>query len=117
MLRLFLFFLLPFLLLFLYVGMRVETSLLKREIRVATLERETLRRKNRSLRNRVAELEGNSMEKIYWDRYGALPIYVRNRVVNLRLPDAKGPGDQADRMTGAMGSSALASFFSPDSIR
>ena len=83
----------PFLLVLLYTGMRVETALLRRDIRSAISSRDTLVKKNRALRNEVAELSGSSLERLYWKRHGLLPFYVKNRVVNLKL-EREGQGTE-----------------------
>lgn len=78
-------FLIPFLLIFVYTGMKVEVSLLKRKIRIANLEKEELVRSNDSLKRKLAEISGNNVEQIYWEKHGILPFYIKNRVVNVRL--------------------------------
>lgn len=88
----------PFLLLLLYTGMRVETAILRREIRNSIDRRDELVRKNTALRNEVAELSGNVLERLYWKRNGLLPFYVKNRVVNIRMPDNSRAEETAARM-------------------
>lgn len=87
---------LPFLFLLIYTGMTVEVSSLKRKIRVASMKRDELSRKNDALKKVVAEMSGNNLDRLYWKQYGVLPFYVKNQVINLRLEDGGKEGDYAE---------------------
>jgi hypothetical protein len=63
--------------------MRVEAALLRRELRFKVNEMESLLKKNESLREAVGSLSGDSLDKMYWRKYGHIPFYIKNKVVNI----------------------------------
>jgi hypothetical protein len=82
---LFVFFLLiaPYSLLFVYNSMRTEAALLRRQLRISVNKMETLLKKNESLREAAGSLSGDSLDKMHWQKYGHIPFYVKNKVVNI----------------------------------
>lgn len=76
---------LPFTFFLTYSGMKIEMTLLKKKVHRAAVKRDELARKNDSLRRALAEISGNRLESRYWKHYGALPFYMKNRVVNVRI--------------------------------
>lgn len=70
----------PFLLLFFYTRMTVDTAILRRKIQSASAQRDELARKNRSLR-RALFLD------MAIDPEAANSMLVQNRIVRVRLPE------------------------------
>jgi len=78
--------LLPFAVLFLYTHITIQTSLLRRELRIARLERDELLKRNDALKDELISLSGeDSTDNLYWKKSGFLPFYVRNKVVTVEL--------------------------------
>ena len=78
--------LVPAFMILLYVKLVVETSLLKRKIRVVTIEQQELVKKNGALKGAITSITREvRIEKLYRDRYGTGPNLARNRVVRVRL--------------------------------
>jgi hypothetical protein len=76
----------PFLALLGYTKMNVETSLLRRELRAITYERDHLFKRNNAIKDELLNLSNSqNIENIYWKKYGFLPFYVRNKVVSVEL--------------------------------
>lgn len=87
MLRTLLIFSLPFTGLLYYTNLHIETALLRRDIRQATIEQQRLMRENAALKGAIAELGPTGYESHFWKLYGALPHYEDNEVVRIQLPE------------------------------
>ncbi len=77
----------PYSLIFIYNSMRVESALLRRELRIAVDQMETLLKKNEALREAVGNLSGDSLDKMHWRKYGHIPFYIKNKVVNISVEE------------------------------